>query len=557
MITQNEKSETMYKILIPTFCQFYLFIPLQLQAKKKPNKMNILKILSGLILILVFTSKVLSAQERPNIIFLLSDDQTAIATGCYGNPQVQTPNMDKLAEEGVMFMNHYNTTAICMASRVSIMTGMYEYKAGCNFMHGPLKPEKFDKTYPVILRNEGYYTGFAGKFGFAVSEGESWDDNTWDVLPVHAFDEWAGGLGQTNYKTKRNKYIAKYADEFPHSTRAYGAWADDFIKNAVNSSKPFCMSISFKAPHLPFTPDPFFDNVYAGIEYKKPANYGAESAKHLAPQAKTGRQYNAYDFWRESDETYQDAIQSYNQLIYGVDYAIGIIQESLKKYGVDDNTIIIFTGDNGYSCGAHNFGGKVLPYEESSKTSLIIFDPRLPKDQRGIQRDAVTANIDMAPTIMCYAGIKALPNMDGLNLMPLVKNKEDIKRKSITLMNAWGNDEIQTMGVVTKDWKYIYWQYSDERMNSTEELFNVENDSLEMHNLASDKNYSERLKIMRKIYDKHWKHLRKNVVPYHDYEKYKILFARDAQRKEKVPYMTGTYKEIMERPGKKPLYKIR
>ena len=235
----------------------------------------------------------LFAQKRPNIIFLLSDDQTSIATGCYGNDQVLTPNMDKLAEEGVLFKNHYNTTAICMASRAIILTGMYEYKTGCNFMHGPLRPSKFKKSYPVILRESGYYTGFAGKFGMAVSEGDSWDDKSWDVLPTDAYDNWAGGLGQTNYKTEKNIHIAKYAKEYPHSTRAYGAWARDFMIEAKKTNQPFCMSISFKAPHLPFTPDTYFDYVYQGKEYQKPENYGKENAKHLSPQAKSGRQYNS------------------------------------------------------------------------------------------------------------------------------------------------------------------------------------------------------------------------------------------------------------------------
>jgi arylsulfatase A-like enzyme len=128
------------------------------------------------------------AQKKPNIVFLLSDDQTNVATGCYGNDQVLTPNMDQLAKEGVLFKNHYNTTAICMASRAIIMTGMYEYKTGCNFDHGPLKKAKFEKSYPVLLKEQGYYTGFAGKFGFAVSDGDSEDYHTWDVLPVDKFD---------------------------------------------------------------------------------------------------------------------------------------------------------------------------------------------------------------------------------------------------------------------------------------------------------------------------------------------------------------------------------
>lgn len=486
----------------------------------------------------------LFAQERPNIIFLLTDDQTSVATGCYGNQQVKTPNMDKLAEQGVMFLNHYNTTSICMASRACIMTGMYEYKHGCNFMHGPLHPERFAQSYPVLLRKAGYFTGFAGKFGFAVSDGESWDERSWDVMPVDSFDMWGGGIGQTSYKTKENKYMAKYASDFPHSTRSYGAWAADFFKAAKNSGKPFCMSISFKAPHLPFTPDKTFDKVYEGKTYKKPENYGAENAQHLSPQAKSGRQYKSYNFWRESEESYQEAIRKYNQLIYGVDFTIGTIREALEKEGLADNTIIIFTGDNGYSCGAHNFGGKVLPYEEASKSPLIIYDPRILENKRGIKRETVTANIDIAPTILSYAGLKKSKNMDGENLIPLIGKENGIKRKSITLTNMWGNDEIQEMAVVTKDWKYIFWQYEDQRMKPTEELFNVGNDSLEMVNLAGNARYKKKLNSMQKQYKKQYKTMVRNLASYNNYQKYKTLFNPQSSANEKEIYKVGTFDEM-------------
>ncbi|WP_109831717.1 sulfatase family protein [Reichenbachiella versicolor] len=484
----------------------------------------------------------LKAQDnRPNIIFLLSDDQTSIATGCYGNTQVVTPNMDRLAEEGVRFANHYNTTAICMASRSTIMTGMYEYKTACNFLHGPMKPETFQKSYPVLLREAGYYTGFAGKFGFAVTDGESWSDKTWDVLPVKAFDSWAGGLGQTNYKTEKNKYISKYATQYPHSTRAYGAWAEDFMKEAKAAGKPFCMSISFKAPHLPFTPDKYFDYVYEGKEYKKPANYGVENAEHLAPQTKTGRQYNGYEFWRESEQSYQKAIKNYNQLIHGVDYALGMIRTALEEQGMADNTVIIFTSDNGYSCGAHNFGGKVLPYEEASKSPLIIYDPRAPESARGVVRERVTGNIDMAPTIMNFAELEVPAYMDGESLQPLMIDEDGIAREFIGLFNMWGNDEIQAMSVVSKDWKYIYWQYEDDSMSPTEELFNIEKDRMEMKNVFFNKKNTKTLKKMRNQYDRQLEVFKKDVVDYHDYQKYQTLFDRKASVEQKKKYYLDLY----------------
>lgn len=492
------------------------------------------------------------AQDRPNIIFLLSDDQTSIATGCYGNDQVVTPNMDALAEEGVLFENHYNTTAICMASRAVILTGMYEYKAGCNFEHGPLRKEKFAKSYPVLLREQGYYTGFAGKFGLAVSDdGNGTSHNKWEDLPIDDFDNWAGGLGQTSYRTAKNKYMAKYAEKYPHSTRAYAAWAEDFIIEAKATGKPFSMSISFKAPHMPFSPDQYFDYVYEGKTYKKPDNYGAENAEHLAPQAKTGRQYNSYDFWRDSEESYQKTIKDYNQLIHGVDYALGMIRKTLEEQGIADNTIIIFTSDNGYSCGAHSFGGKVLPYEEASKSPLIIYDPRVPSKKRGVRREAITANIDLAPTILKYAGLEAPENMDGEDLNLLIEKPRKFKRETVALTNMWGNDEIQAMGVVSQDWKYVFWQYEDDRMNPTEELFHIGEDTLEMTNKASDPSAKKQLEKMRAIYDEQLEKLRNEATTDNRYQKYGVLFDRNATAEVKKPYLIGTYEEILKRASKK------
>jgi arylsulfatase A-like enzyme len=487
------------------------------------------------------------AQNRPNIIFLLSDDQTSIATGCYGNKQVVTPNMDTLAEEGVLFENHYNTTAICMASRAIILTGMYEYKAGCNFEHGPLRTEKFAKSYPVILREQGYYTGFAGKFGMAVSDGNSVKHNGWDTLPIDAFDNWAGGLGQTSYDTEKNKYISKYAEKYPHSTRAYAAWAEDFIIEAKETKKPFCMSISFKAPHMPFSPDQYFDYVYKGKTYEKPENYGSENATHLAPQAKTGRQYKGYSFWRDSEESYQKTIKNYNQLIHGVDYALGMIRKTLEEQGVADNTIIIFTSDNGYSCGAHSLGGKVLPYEEASKSPLIIYDPRTPIKKIGVRHDAVTANIDMAPTILNYAGVKPPANMDGEDLRLLIEKPKKFKRESVALTNMWGNDEIQEMAVVSKNWKYIFWQYEDAKMKPTEELYHIGKDRLEMTNMAKDPSAKKQLIKMRALYDAQFEKIKKEATKDNLYQKYTVLFNRNASAEDKKPYLIGKNEEPVKK----------
>ena len=196
----------------------------------------------------------LNAQEKqPNIIYLMSDDQSIYSIGCYGNIDVQTPNLDRLSADGITFDNHYVSTAICMASRASVMTGMYEYKTGCNFQHGDLTEGKWHMSYPILLREAGYLTAFAGKFGFNIIDGP---DGKRLPMPERDFDSWGGGEGQTKYKTVANNSIKEYADEYPHSTLAYGAFGRDFIAQAAQTDQPFCLSISFKAPHKPATPDP-------------------------------------------------------------------------------------------------------------------------------------------------------------------------------------------------------------------------------------------------------------------------------------------------------------
>ena len=222
---------------------------------------------------------------QPNIIFLLTDDQATISLGCYGNPDVQTPNLDRLAAAGMVFDNHYDTTAICMASRASIMTGLYEYRTGCNFSRGNLPAALWANSYPMLLRKHGYRTAFAGKFGVEV---EGMKD-----LPASDFDKWGGGPGQTSYETAKNKSMAAYATEFPHSTRSYGAFGRDFIRESVAAKKPFCLSISFKAPHQPIQPDPTFDQVYANKTFTKPENFGREHGAHLARKAKPGGSIHA------------------------------------------------------------------------------------------------------------------------------------------------------------------------------------------------------------------------------------------------------------------------
>ena len=373
---------------------------------------HLFRVLAFLIVLLLSLSG--AADERPNFLVIIADDMGYSDAGCYGG-EIETPNLDRLAADGLVFDHHYDTTAICMASRASVFTGMYEYKTGCNFTHGNMREEVWAESYPVLLRKAGYLTAFAGKFGIEVEGRGLCEDD---------FDFWGGGPGQTSYVTAQNVSMRGYAKAFPHSTLSYAAFGQTVIREAVKQDTPFCLSISFKAPHKPATPDPRFDHVYAGKTFAKPGNFGRAFAEHLSPQSKAGRQYPRFTQWHY-DTDYDGEMAKYHQQVYAIDVALGMIRDELEAQGVADNTVVIYTSDNGYICGSHGYGSKVLPMEESSRVPLIVYAPGSPFTGKQVRCDRLTGNIDMAATILELAGLEIPSQMDGKSLLGLLEQPRE------------------------------------------------------------------------------------------------------------------------------------
>lgn len=466
------------------------------------------------------------ADERPNIVFLMADDQTTYSLGCYGTPNVKTPNIDQLAQDGMVFDNHYVTTAICMASRCSVMTGMYEFKHGCNFSHGPLVRTHWEKSYPMLLRRAGYVTGFAGKIGFEVVDKPGGNKGEPSNLPAGDFDRWGGGPGQTHYETVRNESMKSYAKEYPHSTLSYGAFGRDFIHANADSGKPFCLSISFKAPHKPATPDPKFDSIYAGKKFTKPANYGRQYGEHFSLQSRQGRQYERFHSWEYSDN-YDQIMATYYQQIYAIDVAVGMIRGALKEAGVTKNTVVIYTSDNGFLCGSHGYGSKVLPYEESSRVPLVILDPRHDNSGERLRCDALTGNVDFAPTILRLANLEVPANMDGRSLTELYDDPKSKIREHLPLINVWDPKPVFSLSVVTKDWKYINWPYDKDDFVPTEELYHLAEDPLELDNVVAQTTAKKQLSELRATYDRYVDTWNRDAVKYHNYAELANFFRRN------------------------------
>ncbi len=438
----------------------------------------------ALFLIIFFNATRGVADDRPNIIFLMTDDQNVRSLGCFGAPGVKTPNIDALATDGVAFDRHYDTTAICMACRATVMTGLLEYRHGVNFGtgatgDGQMRRKDWAESYPMLLRDAGYRTAFAGKFGFTIE-----DASEGGRYPENDFDAWGGGPGQTSFVTARNKSMAHYAEKYPHATRSYGAFGSDFIRESAKKDQPFCLSISFKAPHRPVQPDPLFDDVYAGTHFQKPENFGREHGTHFSEQSRQGRQYQRFEEWHYND-SYDEVMAKYYQLIYAVDVAVGMIREAVENAGVKHKTLIIFTSDNGYLCGSHGYGSKVLPYEESSRVPLIIYDPRSRK--KNDRCNAVTGNIDLAATILDAALGKPRHGNGTSLLKHYATNNDQHRDRVIPLINVWGPEQVFSLGFVKGEWKYIYWPYTGDGMKPTAEIYNLKEDPLELHNRINDK----------------------------------------------------------------------
>ena len=291
--------------------------------------------------------------QSPNIIFILTDDQRFDALGYAGNTLIHTPEMDKLASAGVYFKNAMVSTPICAASRATILNGLYERTHRFNFQTGNVRQQYMDLAYPKLLRDAGYYTGFYGKYGIRYN-GE-------DEL----FDQYETYDRNNRFNDRRGYYYKTLGKDTVHLTRYTGQKALDFIEN-VDSSKPFCLSLSFSAPHAhDSTKDQYFwqaetDGLLQGITMPGP-ELGEDKYFNEQPDfVRAGFNRLRWTWRYDTPEKYQHSVKGYYRMISGIDLEIGKIRAKLKEKGLDKNTVIILMGDNGYFLGERQFAGKWL-----------------------------------------------------------------------------------------------------------------------------------------------------------------------------------------------------
>lgn len=426
--------------------------------------------------------------SRPNIVFILSDDQRHDVLGSAGHPIIQTPHLDALAKQGTRFTHAFVTTPICAASRATILTGLVERTHGYTFGMEALSTDEMGMSYPKILRDHGYRTGFFGKIGVKM-----------DVAPDLLFDEFS--FRDRPYLTDKGHIDALNTSD-----------ALAFIENN-SRNQPFCLSVSYSSAHaedgdhLPGEEHHFaviepMKGKYAGVDMPLPRlgdNAVFEKHPDFLRQSLNRVRYH----WRwDTPEKYQENMRAYYGLISGLDYMVGEIIQKLEEENLSDNTIIIYMGDNGYYMGERGFAGKWSHYDESIRVPLIIYDPRHRSESANHTIDELVLNLDIAPTILDLAAISIPTNYQGQSLLPFVKGRPVAEwRQSFFMEHLMVHPQIPRWeGVRTKD--HVYARYLDQDP-IYEYLHDLKTDPLQLENNANKESSKLKLEELRRMTDEY------------------------------------------------------
>lgn len=434
--------------------------------------------LLGIALVAPWAHAAVSA--NPNIVFFLADDQRSDVLGCYGNELIKTPVIDGLAAAGVRFENSFCETPICAASRATILSGLSQRTHGYNFGEPPVLAEYIATSYPSVLKQAGYRTGFAGKYGVKFAKPD---------LPG-TFDFFR--------EIDRNPYLKKMPDgSLRHETDLCADAAIEFIQSNPDGT-PFCMSVSFNASHAEdgdrrpgfhFQWPESADGLYEDVEMPAPRLADKKYNEALPPFLADKKNLNTVRyFWRwDTPEKYQTNLRAYYRMITGIDNAMARVLAELKAKGLDQNTIIVYSADNGFMMGDRGLAGKWNHYEQSLRVPLIVYDPRLPVEKRGRVVQVLVGSVDLAPTFVAWAGQPVPPVYQGRSLLPLLEGapvewREDFFcEHTFKSFNDW-------YGV--RDSRYKYAVYHEEPDGPYECLYDLEKDPAEFTNLVANPEYA-------------------------------------------------------------------
>ncbi|WP_111707610.1 sulfatase family protein [Lutibacter citreus] len=507
------------------------------------------------------------AQKKPNIIYIMSDDHAAHAIGAYGgrlaslNP---TPNLDKLANEGMVFENCFATNSICTPSRATIITGQYSQT---NHMLDFSRPLETAQLYlPQEIKKQGYQTAMIGKWHL-------------DCEPT-AFDFYSVVPGQGKYfnptffEKGNGIYPNNVVKSVGHSSDVIAKKAIGWIKNRDKKETPFFLMCHFKAPHDWFENAPRYNSYLADVKIPEPEslydqpNWGSEGTRgkndslihEIGTSISRRFKYQGYvDHYKIDDaisdkeatsKAYQIYLKKYLRCVKGVDDNIGRLIQYLKDNGLYENTVIVYTADQGMMLGEHDLVDKRWMYEESMRMPFIVRYPKMVKT--GQRNNMLINNTDFAPTLIDLAGGKVPDKMQGNSIKPLLKGETPKDWRTASYYRYWlhlsHHDIPSHFGIRTKDYKLIFFYGRHWDLNETGkqsrtwlpkeksfkirptppswELYDLSKDPHEVNNVYNNPEYvqiirtlKKELKQQREMYnetDKNYPHIQEIVNQYWD-----------------------------------------
>jgi len=466
--------------------------------------------------------------ERPNIIFMMSDDHAAPAISAYNgflSDAFKTPNIDKISNEGMRFDNAFCTNSICTPSRASILTGKYSHENGVYTLDEKLPDDQV--TFPKLLQKSGYHTGMIGK----------WHLHT---KPL-GFDYWKVMIEQGRYHDPIfcEKGKGWSSDDTDGTGTVYKGFVTDittdfgidFLENRPQD-KPFCLMLHYKAPHDEWEFNEKYADLFADENLPEPEtlfdDYSTRGPGIINCTQKIGENHTLYKEQTKNlngddkkKEQYQIYIKKYLKCVASVDENIGRVLKYLDDNNLSDNTILVYTSDQGFFLGEHGLYDKRFMYEESLRIPLIV---RYPKkvNQRKINTDMVTY-LDVAETFLDYAGVKIPNTMQGRSLRPILEGHTPKDWQQSMYYRYWMHGAHFNVpghyGIRTKDYKLIFfygkglgyshakyyptgdWNFEGNKIKDTEpywEMYDLRKDPNELNNVYDDPAYSSIREDLRK-----------------------------------------------------------
>ncbi len=426
--------------------------------------------------------------RRPNIVFVLVDDLRWDALGYAGHPFVKTPHIDRIAREGAIFENAFVTTPLCSPARGSFLTGQYVRTHGVRGNGDNAERSHKMVTFPRLLHDAGYATAYVGKWHMGS-----------DDSPRPGFDRWVSFRGQGQYEDPPLNIDGKQVAAKGYMTDLLSDYAVEFIRKQ-SAAKPFCLYLSHKAVHGPFTPAARHASLFSEVAIRRSPNAqdnlaGKPMLTRELPQAavkKAAKKKGAVV--GPGDELVRNQLRC----LTSIDEGVGRVLQALEETKALENTLIIFTSDNGYFWGEHGLGDKRAAYEEAIRIPMAARYPAMIKP--GTRIGAMVLNIDIAPTMMAAAGLPVHRQMQGRSMLPLFSGKtknwrehflcEYFMEQNFARVASWE-------AVRTARYKYIH--YLD--LKDMDELYDLQADSGEMKNLIGEASAKPVLASMQKLLD--------------------------------------------------------